>query len=273
MSYIDYLNTNRFPHKMCAGCGHGLSMGAVARALEELNIDPHNLVAVSGIGCWARLDGYLSCNSFHGTHGRALAFATGIKVANPELTVIAACGDGDGATIGGNHLIHAARRNIDITVIMANNYNYGTTGGQYSSTTPEGSITATSVYGHIERGLDVCSLVAAAGATYVARTTCDNVLQAKKFIVEGVRHKGFSFIEILSPCPTHYGKNNAFKRPSDMIKGLQKVVYPVAKADSLSAEEKRGKLAVGKLVEINDELDYSTKYEKLRALAQKEAEA
>lgn len=270
MSYIDYLNTSRFPHKMCAGCGHGLSMGAVARALDELKIDPHKLVAVSGIGCWARLDGYLNCNSFHGTHGRALAYATGIKTANPELTVIAACGDGDGATIGGNHLVHCARRNIDITVIIANNYNYGTTGGQYSSTTPEGSITATSVYGHIERGLDICKLVEAAGATYVARTTCDNVMQAKQFIVEGVRHKGFSLIEILSPCPTHYGKNNALARPSDAIKALRDVTYPIAKADSLSPAEKRQKLALGKLVEINDELDYSSKYVNVREIAAKE---
>jgi len=270
MSHLDMLNTNRFPHKMCSGCGHGMAMGAVARALDELNIDPHKLVAVSGIGCWARLDGYLNCNSFHGTHGRALAFATGIKAAKPELTVIAACGDGDGATIGGNHLLHAARRNIDITVIMANNYNYGTTGGQYSSTTPTGSITATSAYGHIERGLDVCAMVKAAGATYVARTTCDNVLQAKNFIVEGVRHKGFSFIEILSPCPTHYGKNNAYSRPSDMIKGLKDVVYPIAKEDKLSSEEKAGKLAVGKIVEINDVLDYSSNYELIREVAAKE---
>lgn len=272
MSYLNQLNTKRFPHKMCSGCGHGMTMGAVARALDELNIDPHKLVAVSGIGCWARLDGYLNCNSFHGTHGRAIAFATGIKVASPDLTVLVACGDGDGATIGGNHLIHAARRNVDITVVMANNYNYGTTGGQYSSTTPEGSITATSVYGHIERGLDVCRLVEAAGATYVARTTCDNVLQAKKYIEEGVRHKGFSFIEILSPCPTHYGKNNEYARPSDMIKGLKDYTYPLSQADKLSSEEKRGKLALGKFVDIADELDYSTKYEKLRELAQKEAE-
>lgn len=271
MSHLDYLYTGRFPHKMCSGCGHGMAMGAVARALDELKIDPHDLVAVSGIGCWARLDSYLNCNSFHGTHGRALAFATGIKAANPDLTVIAACGDGDGATIGGNHLVHAARRNIDITVIMANNYNYGTTGGQYSSTTPEGSITATSVYGHIERGLDVCALVGAAGGTYVARTTCDNVLQAKNFIVEGVRHKGFSFIEILSPCPTHFGKNNAYPRPSDMIKALKDISYPVSKAGSMSAEEKRGKLAIGKLVEINDIADYSAKYEQLRETAAKEA--
>ncbi len=269
MSHLDFLYTDRFPHKMCSGCGHGMAMGAVARALDELQIDPHNLVAVSGIGCWARLDSYLNCNSFHGTHGRALAFATGIKAANPDLTVIAACGDGDGATIGGNHLIHAARRNIDITVIMANNYNYGTTGGQYSSTTPEGSITATSVFGHIERGLDVCKLVEAAGGTYIARTTCDNVLQAKKYIVEGVRHKGFSFIEILSPCPTHFGKNNAYTRPSDMIKALREVTYPVTKGNSMTAEEKYGKLATGKLVEIDGILDYCTKYEELRKVAQR----
>ena len=270
MSYLDYLNTRRFPHKMCSGCGHGMVMGAVARALEELDIDPHKLVAVSGIGCASRLDGYLNCNSFHGTHGRSLAFATGIKTAKPELTVICACGDGDGATIGGNHLIHAARRNVDITVILMNNCNYGTTGGQYSSTTPEGSITATSVYGHIERGLDVCSLAIAAGATYVARATCDNVLQAKTYIVEGVRHKGFSLIEVLSPCPTHFGKNTSYARPSDMIQALKEVTYPVSRADSMSDEERKGKLALGRLVCDDTQQDYSTKYDALRNLACKE---
>lgn len=267
MAYLDVLNTKRFPHKMCAGCGHGMVMGAVARALDELAIDPHKLVAVSGIGCAARMDGYLNCNSFHGTHGRAIAFATGIKAANPELTVITFGGDGDSATIGGNHLIHAARRNIDITVVIANNYNYGTTGGQYSSTTPEGSITTTSVYGHIERGLDICKLVAAAGGTYVARATCDNVNMVKKLIVDGVNHKGFSLIEVLSPCPTHYGKNNSYPRPSDLINSLKDVTYPVAMEDKLSCEQKLGKLAIGKIVDIDGVGDYSSKYELLRERA------
>lgn len=271
MSHLDYLNTRRFPHKMCSGCGHGMVMGAVARALDELKIDPHKLVVVSGIGCASRLDGYLNCNSFHGTHGRSLAFATGIKTARPELTVIDVCGDGDGATIGGNHLIHAARRNVDITVILMNNYNYGTTGGQYSSTTPEGSYTATSVYGHIERGLDVCDLARAAGATFVARATCDNVNQVKNYIVQGVRHKGFSLIEVLSPCPTHFGKNNAYARPSDMLKRLKDITYPVASADKLSAEDKREKLAVGLICSDDTVGDYSTKYDELRECARKEA--
>ena len=147
MNYLDYLRTDKFPHFWCSGCGNGIVLCAIARAFEELDLTLENTVVVTGIGCWGKADDYVRTNSFHGTHGRALAFATGIKLANPSLNVVVLMGDGDGITIGGNHFIHAARRNVDVTAILVNNFNYGMTGGQYSGTTPEERITTTSRYG------------------------------------------------------------------------------------------------------------------------------
>ena len=150
ITFEDYLVQDKMPFFWCAGCGDGIVMGALLRAFAKFEYDKKNTVVVTGIGCWGKADDYISTNTFHGTHGRALAFATGIKLANPKLKVIALMGDGDGATIGGNHFIHAARRNVDVTAIVVNNFNYGTKGGQYSGTTPENTYTTTSRYGHIE---------------------------------------------------------------------------------------------------------------------------
>lgn len=264
MSYQDYINQDRIPHTWCSGCGHGLVLSSLARACDELQLDTHKSAFVSGIGCWSRADSFLNFNAMHATHGRAVSFATGIKIARPELTVVACTGDGCSVTIGGNHFIHAARRNIDMTVIISNNYNYGTTGGQYSSTTPTGSITATSALGHIERPMDICALAAAAGATYVARGVCDDVLQNAKLIADGIRHKGFSVVEVLSPCPTQYGRKNKMPRMSECIKWMHDQTYrtnsTVASVD--------GKLPIGKLVELEGVEDYGTSYAKIIELAQ-----
>ncbi|HCJ58399.1 MAG TPA: 2-oxoacid:ferredoxin oxidoreductase subunit beta, partial [Clostridiaceae bacterium] len=197
IKYDDYLIKEKLPLFWCSGCGNGTVLGAILRAFATLELDKKNTVVVTGIGCWGKADDYISTNTFHGTHGRALSFATGIKLANPKLKVIALMGDGDGATIGGNHLIHTARRNVDITAIVVNNFNYGMTGGQYSGTTPEDSYTATSRYGHIEPGFDLCKLVEAAGAPYVARGSAYNVVQLEKLIRDGIEKKGFSFIEAI----------------------------------------------------------------------------
>ena len=268
MSYRDYLNHERLPHKWCSGCGHGLCLSAIARACDAIGLDKNNAVTVSGIGCWSWADSYLDLNSLHTTHGRPIAFATGVKIAKPELTVLVTSGDGDAATIGGNHLIHAARRNVDITLIVSNNYIYGMTGGQYSSTTTTGAVTQTSSFGHVERPLDVCAVAGAAGATYVARGICDNVLQNAKLIEGGMKHKGFALIELLSPCPTHYGRNNNLRRMSDGVKFLHANSYPAAAADKLSEEQKAGKFPVGKLVEIQGVDDYSSAYAGIIAKAQ-----
>lgn len=259
MNYDDFLRKDRFPTFWCAGCGYGQVMNSIARALEKAGVTSENTVFVSGIGCWGHIDSYLRVNAFHGTHGRALAFATGIKLANPDLNVVVNLGDGDGVTIGGNHFIQACRRNIDVTAILCNNLNYGQTGGQYSGTTPEHSITATSRYGHIEPPFDVCKLAEAAGAHYVARSISENVVQTANLIAEGMSRKGFSLIEVISPCTTHYGRNNGMRRPSEFYKWIRERAVPVAKAGGMTPEELEGKYVIGKLVD-RPGTDYGTRY-------------
>jgi 2-oxoglutarate ferredoxin oxidoreductase subunit beta len=270
LTYEDYLITERLPVFWCPGCGNGNTLGAIVRSFAELQLERNKTVAVTGIGCWGKADDYIRTNSFHGTHGRAIAFATGIKLANPELTVLALMGDGDGSTIGGNHLIHAARRNVDITAIVVNNLNYGMTGGQYSGTTPQDYITSTSPYGHVEKGFDLCKLVAAAGAPYVARSTVYNIVQLQKFITEGIKKRGFSLIEVISPCPTHFGRRNDMRTAPQMLRWIKDNTLTIAQAEKLSDEELENKYVVGKFVDREQE-DYSTKYEKVREIAQQKA--
>lgn len=261
MSYLDYLRTDRFPHFWCRGCGNGVVMGAIARAFDELRLPLEKTVVVTGIGCWGKADDYFCTNCFHGTHGRALAFATGIKLANPELHVVVLMGDGDGVTIGGNHFIHAARRNVDLTAILVNNFNYGMTGGQYSGTTPEHRVTTTSRYGHVEEGFDVCALAQAAGARFVARASTDNVLQLKGLILQGIQKQGFACIEAISPCPTHFGRNNGMRTAAELMRWTRDHSVTPAQAAALSPEERAGKLVMGKLCDRPGE-DYYTKYQK-----------
>ena len=166
-----YFRMNKLPHIWCPGCGHGIILGSLIRAIDNLDLDQDNICIVSGIGCSSRAPGYMNFDTLHTTHGRALAFATGIKLSKPELKVIVITGDGDCAAIGGNHLIHAARRNIDLTTIVFNNNIYGMTNGQYSPMTPKGAFASTAPYGNIDRNFDLCKLAVAAGATYVARGT------------------------------------------------------------------------------------------------------
>lgn len=203
-----YYRTDKLPHIWCPGCGHGTLLNAVARAIDNLGLNKDEVCVVSGIGCSSRASGYLDFNTLHTTHGRALAFATGIKHANPNLHVIVITGDGDASAIGGNHLIHAARRNIDITTICFNNNIYGMTGGQYSPTTPTGDFATTAPYGNIDKPFDLCSLAQGAGASYVGRGTAYHVQLMQKMIENGIQNKGFSFIEGISICPTYYGRKN-----------------------------------------------------------------
>lgn len=260
IKYEDYLLEEKLPLFWCAGCGDGIVLGAILKSFAKLQYDKRNTVVVTGIGCWGKADDYINTNTFHGTHGRALAFATGIKLANPKLKVIALMGDGDGATIGGNHLIHAARRNVDITAIVVNNFNYGMTGGQYSGTTPENSYTTTSRYGHIEPGFDLCKLADAAGAPYVARGSVYNVIQLQKFIEEGLEKKGFSFIEAVSTCPTHFGRLNGMKGAPGMMRWIKDNSISIAAAEKLSPEDREKKFILGKFADKYIP-DYSTKYQ------------
>jgi 2-oxoglutarate ferredoxin oxidoreductase subunit beta len=210
-----FLRKEMFPTIFCDGCGIGNVLNYTLWAMDELNLDLDKTVFVSGIGCSSRLTGYLQADGLHTTHGRALAFATGVKAANPDLTVIIFTGDGDGSGIGGNHLLHAIRRNIDVTVILVNNYTYGMTGGQAAPTTPLGSISTTTPYGNIEYPLDVSELAKAIGAPYVARWPVTYPYQPIKSIEQGISKKGFALIEMLAPCPTAYGRRNKLRNLED----------------------------------------------------------
>ena len=268
MNYLDYLKTQDFPLFWCAGCGNGAVLGAIVRSFASLGYSREETVVVTGIGCWGKADDYVTTNSFHGTHGRALAFASGVKLANPKLHVIALMGDGDGVTIGGNHFIHAARRNVDVTAILVNNYNYGMTGGQYSGTTPENSVTSTSRYGHIEAGFDICKLAQAAGAPFVARSSTDDPLAMERLITAGLKKKGFSFIEVIAPCPTHFGRNNGMKNAADLMKWVKERSVSVTKAKTMDEAALADKLIMGKLTDVERE-DYGAKYQKVIEAAQR----
>ncbi len=203
-----YLRDGMLPTIFCNGCGHGNAIDYTFWAIEELGLDMDKVAFASGIGCSSRIPGYINADGLHTTHGRALAFATGIKAANPELHVIVFTGDGDCAGIGGNHFIHAARRNIDMTVLLLNNFIYGMTGGQLAPTAPKGSIATTSPYGNIEEAFNICELAKALGAAYVARWPISYPYQPIKSIKEGIQNRGFALIELMSPCPTAYGRRN-----------------------------------------------------------------
>ncbi len=203
-----YLRVDRLPHIWCSGCGLGVVLNCFLRGLLKSGLALDKVAVVSGIGCAGRAAGYIKLDSFHTTHGRAIPFATGLKLANPELKVVVFSGDGDLVAIGGNHLIHAARRNIDITVLCVNNFNYGMTGGQLGPTTPLTARTTTSPYGNIEQPFNIPHLATASGAIYVARWTTAQVRQLEKSITEALLKKGFSLVEAISPCPTYYGRLN-----------------------------------------------------------------
>ncbi len=261
-SFKDYMLYYKLPHTWCAGCSHGIVLQSIAETLADLGYDKHDLALVSGIGCFGRVDDYLDINCMHVTHGRALAAATGVALGNPDLHVLCTMGDGDGATIGGNHFIHAARRNINVTAIMSNNYNYGQTGGQYSGTTPTHSITQTSPYGHVESNFDMCQLAIAAGASYVGRATAYNPVMIRKLMKEAMQVKGFSFVEIMSSCPTHFGKFNKLGDAAHMMKAINDATVTVAQAAKMTAEELKGKIVVGCLKNEPRE-DYYTSYKKI----------
>lgn len=231
MAVRDYIRVRFFPHLWCSGCGHGTVMGSMIRAIERLRIRKNDIVIVSGIGCSSRICGYLDFHTLHTVHGRALAFATGVKLSRPDLTVIVPMGDGDAFAIGGNHLIHAARRNIDLTAIIMNNSIYGMTGGQYSPSTGYGDLATTAPYGNIDRSFDLVKLAAGAGATFVARTTTYHVTSMIEIIGKAITHKGFSVVDVLSQCPTYYGRKNKFATAVDMMNFYKTNTTPLGSKD------------------------------------------
>ncbi len=216
---LDYLlREDRLPHIWCPGCGIGIALNCFLRALQKSGLDLDKVAVVSGIGCTGRVAGYVKLDSFHTTHGRSIPFATGLKLANPELKVVVFSGDGDLIAIGGNHLIHAARRNVDMTIICVNNFNYGMTGGQVGPTTPVGARTSTSPYGCFEHPFNLPYLAAASGAVYVARWTVLHVRRLEKSILDALHKRGFSFVEVISPCPTLYGRWNKQRTGLDQMR-------------------------------------------------------
>ena len=246
-----YFRASHLPQIWCQGCGNGIVLHDVVKAIDNLKLDMDKTVIVSGIGCSARSAGYLNFQSLHTTHGRAIAFATGIKMARPELNVIVLAGDGDLSAIGGNHLIHAARRNINITVVVFNNNIYGMTGGQYSPTTPTGEFGTTAPYGNIDRTFDIALLAKGAGATYVAKGDTFHVTQTVKLIQDGISHNGFSIIDVLTVCPTYYGRKNKKGSAVEMMTYQKENMITVDAANKMSEDEKKGKIVIGKLCDEN----------------------
>ncbi|MGM0607404.1 MAG: 2-oxoacid:ferredoxin oxidoreductase subunit beta [Candidatus Muiribacteriota bacterium] len=255
-----YLRKNKkFPHIWCPGCGHGIIMSAMLRTINKMDLDRDKIAVVSGIGCSSRTPTYVDFNTLHTTHGRALSFATGLKIAKPDLTVIVVMGDGDAVGIGGNHFIHAARRNMDLKVIVYNNNIYGMTGGQVSPTTPSSYRATTAQDGNIERSFDICALAQSTGANYVARATAYHAQQLERYIQKAIIKKGFTLVEAISQCPTTYGRLNKIKDPVDMMKFQKENFITKAKYDKLSDEEKEEKFLIGEFVDYDKE-DFVTKY-------------
>jgi 2-oxoglutarate/2-oxoacid ferredoxin oxidoreductase subunit beta len=246
----DYLRHNKkFPNVWCAGCGIGIVLHAIIRAVDRMGISKDDVAMVTGIGCTGRMSAYVDFHTMHTTHGRALAFATGLKMARPQMHVIVVMGDGDALAIGGNHFIHAARRNIDLTAIIVNNNTYGMTGGQASPTTPHDMLATTTPYGNVEPPFPIDELAAAAGAAFVARSTVYHAVELDRLIEKALLKRGFSLVEAVSYCHTSYGKLNKLGSAVDMMRALKDQSMTMEAASRLTPEERKGKILRGIVVD------------------------
>ncbi len=265
MAVRDYIRQRFFPHLWCPGCGHGIVMNGLIRAIDHMAIPKNDIVMVSGIGCSSRITGYVDVHTLHTLHGRALAFAAGVKLSRPELRVIVPMGDGDALSIGGNHFIHAARRNMDITAIVMNNRIYGMTGGQFSPLSGSGTQASTAPFGNIDPAFDVVSLAKAAGAGFVARSTTYHVTEMIDLLKQAISHRGFSVVEILSQCPTYFGKHNGMESAVDMMENFRKNTKSLGKIPEGYSEDK-----VLRGVFVNENRpEYCQEYERIIASAMK----
>ncbi len=262
----DYIRQRYFPHMWCPGCGHGIVLGALLRAVHELDISKNDIVMTSGIGCSSRISGYVDFHSLHTIHGRALAFATGVKLSKPSIKAIVPMGDGDALAIGGNHFIHAARRNIDITAIVMNNRIYGMTGGQFSPLSGSGKKATTAPYSTIDRAFDVVDLARSAGATFVARSTVYHATECKDLIKKAVSHPGFSVVEILTQCPTYFGRKN---KEGDAIQMMEGFKTNTVKIGSKKLETDPHLIQRGIFVEDTQVPEYCQAYDQIIATAMK----
>jgi len=266
-NYDYYLRTDKMPTLWCWGCGDGIIMKAVIRAMAKLGWDKNDVCVVSGIGCSGRFSSYIDANTVHTTHGRTIAYATGIKLANPDKHVIVVAGDGDGLAIGGNHTIHGCRRNIDLNFILINNFIYGLTNSQVSPTTPKGAWSVTTQYGNIDPTFDACELAKGAGATFVGRESVAEAQKLERLFVKGFQHKGFSFFDVHSNCHVNFGRKNKLAQAKKNMDWIEDNLMPKAKWDKLSEEEKyelkqKGVKPRGILHHV-EEPEYTEEYYKL----------
>lgn len=259
MAIKDYIRKRFFPHLWCSGCGHGIVLNSLLRAIENLGLSKNDIVMVSGIGCSSRISGYVDFHSLHTLHGRALAFATGVKLSKPRLNVIVPMGDGDALAIGGNHFIHAARRNIDMTAIVMNNRIYGMTGGQHSPLSGYGIFASTTPYANIDYEFDVVELSKGAGATFIARTTTYHVHQMTEMIQKAIMHEGFSVVEVLSQCPTYFGRKNKLGSAADMMELFKKDTTPIGS----KAKQEHPELIERGIFVQEEKPEYCSEYKKL----------
>ena len=263
-NYDEYLRTDKMPTLWCWGCGDGVILKAVIRAIDKLGWNMDDVCVVSGIGCSGRFSSYINCNTVHTTHGRTLAYATGIKLANPTKKVIVVGGDGDGLAIGGNHTIHAARRNIDLTYILINNFIYGLTNSQTSPTTPKGMWTVTMERGNIDPTFDSCKLVEAAGASFVSRETMIDPKKLERTLVKALEHKGFSYVEVFSNCHVNLGRKNKMASATANLEWIDEISIAKTKFEMLEDDQKVGKYPTGILKQDENALEYCEAYEKVK---------
>jgi len=264
--------TKKFPNVWCSGCGIGIVMSALIRAISRLELEKDDIALVSGIGCTGRMPVYMDFNTIHTTHGRALAFATGLKIAQPKLKVIAIMGDGDAVAIGGNHFIHSARRNMDLTALVVNNSIYGMTGGQYSPTTPLDGKATTAPYGNIEPPMPICELAIAAGASYVARSTVYHAVEMDRYLEQAISKNGFSLVETISYCHTTFGRLNKLGSAGDMMRALKENSVTMTAAEKLTPEERATKIVRGVLWDVQKP-SYLELYDKVLQRAQEATHA
>jgi 2-oxoglutarate ferredoxin oxidoreductase subunit beta len=263
-NYDKYLRLEKMPTLWCWGCGDGVILKSFIRAVEKIGWNQDDVCVVSGIGCSGRFSSYIDFNTVHTTHGRTIAYATGIKLANPDKHVVCVAGDGDSLAIGGNHTIHGARRNIDLTFIIINNFIYGLTNSQTSPTTPQGMWTVTQKVGNIDPTFDTCKLLIAAGASFVARETVNSPKKLEKIMVEAFKHKGFSLVEVLSNCHINLGRKNKMVSAMDNLSWIDSITVSKKRYDKMSEEEQLNLLPTGILKQDKEAREYCDMYQEIK---------